>query len=288
MKFVNYEKEVLIINNYIQMNRFNQALDRISELLEENSADSYLIYLYSYCHYKLENYEEALNSCRDALDSGFSSASCCELFCKIYTRMEQYEEAEEFILAALEIKPQDPDFLAFYGYLMMLMRKNYKALELLNEALAIDPENLNALHYKFYYYLNMDDTNGIKSSVIEKYFSLEVDECDRFLKAGLLDYHNYDYDSALENFMQAFQLDPTNKFVLKMLERINKKPRFFFHWKRILRKFIMNNIALMRVRLKVKWTLFKCVGLTRDTMIFVIVPIMFFLLIALILLIIIF
>lgn len=279
MKSINYDKELLIIKNYIGMDRYPHALEHLSLLLEENPSDAYLIYLYSYCLYHSNKYPEALSSCKDAFDNGYPRDDCYYLFSQIYTQTDQYKEAENSILSALEIAPQTPDFLAFYGYLMMLMKKDYKALELINEALKIDPENISALHYKFYYYLHMEDTDGIKSGVVEKYFSLSSNECDRFLKAGLLDYYNYNYDSASENFVQAFQLDPTNKFVLKMLERVNQKPRFLFHWKRLARKFIMSHLALARVRLRAKWILFKCVGITRDTLIFVTAPLLLLLLI---------
>lgn len=287
MKDLNYDKELLIIDNYIKMERFSQALDRLANLLEEKISDSYLIFLYAYCLYMLNRYDEALSSCKDAFENGYNEEKCYYLIGRIYIEMNQYEEAEKFLISALEVNPNEPEVLASYGYLMMLRGKNYRALELINEALRIDPENLTALHYKFYYYLCMDDTNGIKSSVIEKYFSHASNDSDRFLKAGLLDYHSYKYDSAESNFIQAFQLDPTNKFILKMLERVKQKPRFFFHWKRLIKKFIGNKLALMRMRLKTKWILFKCVGLTPDTFIIAAIPLTLLVLIVIVTLIII-
>lgn len=286
MKDLNYDKELLIIDNYIKMDRFSQALDRLANLMEEKFSDAYLIYLYAYCLYRLDKYDEAISSCKDAFENGYNEEECYYLLGRIYIERDQYEEAEKFLLSALEVNPEEPEILACYGYLMMLRRKNYRALELINEALRIDPENLSALHYKFYYYLYMDDTNGIKSGVIEKYFSLAANDSDRFLKAGMLDYHSYNYDSAESNFIQAFQLDPTNKFILKMLERVNQKPRFLFHWKRLLKKFIRNRLAIIRLRLKTKWILFKCVGLTPDTLIIVIVPFILLMLIVITLIII--
>ncbi len=269
MIFIDNEKEMLIITNYINMKRYGYALERVSRLLEQEPSEAYLIYLNAYCLYKLERYEEAIDSCKSAFENGYSSNECFYLLCRIHTQTDQYAKAESFLLSALDVDPQNAEYIAYHGYLMMLSGKNYRALELINQALEIDPENLSALHYKFYYYLQQDDSYGIKSKLIDKYFSLSTDESDRFLKAGLLDYHSYNYDSAEENFRQAFQLDPTNMFVLRMLEMTNRKPRFFFRWKRVFRNYIMRKLNVPRTVLKTKWILFKCVGFTRDTIIFV-------------------
>lgn len=272
MSFIDNEKEILIITNYIDMKRYSYASEGVSRLLEKDPSDAYLLYLNAYCLYKLERYEEAVDSCKSAYDNGYNSCECYYLLCMIHTQTEQYAKAESFLLSALDVNPQNTEYIAYHGYLMMLSGKYYRALEFINQALEIDPENLSALHYKFYYYLQMDDSLGIKSKLINKYFSLSTDEGDRFLKAGLLDYHNYNYDSAEENFRQAFQLDPTNKFVLRMLEKINRKPRFFFHLKRVIRSYIMRKLTVARSILKAKWILLKFTGLTRDTMIFLAVP----------------
>lgn len=273
MDFFTYDKDLLIIRNYIEMDRYGQALDRLSEAMQELPNDAYLLYLTAFCLYKSEDYDNAIACCKSAVDNGFNRAECYHLLSMILVQKDEYKEAERLLLAALELEPQNPHYIAFYGYLKMLTGKSSEALPLINKALEIDPVNLGALQYKFYYYLDMDDSYGIKSKVIEDYFSVTTDESDRFLKAGLLDYHKHDYKAAEENFRQAFQLDPTNKFILKMLDTITRKPRFFYCWKRKIKRSISKQIAVFKVTLKAKWIIFKYSGITKDTEIFVVVPV---------------
>ncbi|MEO3946350.1 tetratricopeptide repeat protein [Gorillibacterium sp. CAU 1737] len=280
MSSMEYQRELLIINNYIEMERYSHALELLFKALEKTPSDAYLIYLAALCHYELDQGEEALDACKTALAGGYRPDECYFLLGQIQLQMDRFEAAEAALLAALDLDPQNAEFLAFYGYYHMLTGNNHRALELINQALVFDPENLNALHYKFYYYLGMDDSNGIRSKVVDAYFSKSNDETDRFLKAGMLDYYKYDYKSAEENLRQAFQLDPTNKYILKMLDRITRKPRFYYRWKRIIRRQLQVRLFGVRSAIKLKWVLFKGAGLTRETSVLFTVPLAFLLLLA--------
>lgn len=273
MDLLTYDKEMLIIRNYMEMGRYSLAMDRLSAAMQELTADAYVLYLFAFCLYKTEDYNNAIDCCKSAVDNGFDRAEGYFLLSMILLQKDEYEESESILLGALELDPQNPEYLSFYGYLKMFIGNSGDALQLINKALEIDAVNLRALQYKFYYYLDMDDSYGIKSKVIEDYFSLSTDESDRFLKAGLLDYQKQDYKSAEENFRQAFQLDPTNKFILKMLDTINRKPRFIYYWKRKINRRIVKQIAIMKVTMKAKWIIFKYSGITKDTELFVAVPV---------------
>lgn len=284
MDLLTYDKEILIIRNYMEMGRYNLAMERLSAAIQERTTDAYLLYLFAFCLYKTEDYNNAIDCCKSAVDNGFDRAEGYFLLSMVFLQKDEYEESERILKAALELDPQNPEYLAFYGYLKMINGSNSgEALQLINQALELDAVNLRALQYKFYYYLDMDDSYGIKSKVIEDYFSLSTDESDRFLKAGLLEYQKQDYKSAEENFREAFQLDPTNKFILKMLDTINRKPRFIFYWRRKIKRRIAKQFAIMKVTMKAKWIIFRYSGITKDTEIFVVVPIILLAIIAVIL-----
>ncbi|WOO37676.1 tetratricopeptide repeat protein [Anaerocolumna sp. AGMB13020] len=283
MDLVNYEKEILIIRNYMEMGRYNLAIERLSAAIQERTTDAYLLYLFAFCLYKTEEYNNAIDCCKSAVDNGFDRAEGYFLLSMILLQKDEYEESERLLKAALELAPQNPEYFAFYGYLKLCNGNSRDALQLINHALEIDAVNLSALQYKFYYYLDMDDSYGIKSKVIEDYFALSTDESDRFLKAGLLEYQKHDYKAAEENFRQAFQLDPTNKFILKMLDTINRKPRFIYYWKRKIKRRLAKQFAIMKVTMKAKWIIFKYSGLTKDTRIFVALPVLLLVIIAVLL-----
>ncbi|MNC18338.1 Tetratricopeptide repeat protein [compost metagenome] len=272
MSAMDDQKELLIITNYIEMGRYQHAVDRLLGALEQRPSDGHLVYLYAFCQYCLDRYEEAFDACKTALTGGFRPDTCYYLLSKILLQMDRYQEAEANLLTALDIDPENAEFLAFYGYLHMLLGNNHQALELINQALELDPGSLSALHYKFYYYLGMDDTYGLRSKVMDTYFSLSTNESDRFLKAGMLDYYDFDYQGAEENLRQAFQLDPTNKYILKLLDEINRKPRIYHRWKRVIRRRVLGKLAVARAVLNMKWVLFKGVGLTWETSLLFTVP----------------
>lgn len=275
MNSVNYEKELLVISNYVEMERYAQAMERLAAAFQELPNDAELLYLEAYCLYKTGRYQEACDSCRAAAGNGYDQADCYYLLSKISLQQKGYPEAERILLAALALKPQDPDCLAFLGYIKMLADDKYNALKLINKSLEIDPQNLEAMHYKFYFYLGKDDSSDIKARVVEEYFALSTDESDRFFKAGMLEYRRFHFAAAKENFIQAFQLDPGNKYIQKQLEELSRRPQYYYQLKYRVKRWYYKKLGSIKTILGVKWTMLKYGGISKDTLIIVLIPVIF-------------
>lgn len=273
MNSVSYEKELLVIRNYIEMERYTHAMERLAMVFQVSPNDAQLLYLEAYCLYQIGRYQEASDSCRASAGNGYDQADCYYLLSNISIQQKDYLEAERILLAALALKPQDPNYLAFHGYIKMLADDDYNALKLINKSLEIDPHNLEAMHYKFYFYLGSNESSDIKSRVIEEYFAISTDESDRFFKAGMLEYHKFHFAAAKENFIQAFQLDPCNKYIQKRLEELSRRPLFYQQVKYRVKRWYYKKLGFIRTIFKIKWIMLKHGGIPKHTLIVFLVPV---------------
>lgn len=150
-------------------------------------------------------------------------------------KTRHYKDSEGFFLKSLEIDPQSPETLAEYGYLLLLCGYTEKADEIMNEAVRLDPEDSIVLHYKYYF----EHANGRKKKekeAVEQYVINSSDEVQKLVKIGLTEYKNNRFKSAKEHFRQAFLLEPTNEYILEILEELDEINHFVFFPNRLFSK----------------------------------------------------
>ena len=219
---------------YFDMKRYVQAQDAAKELLSADPNDEYALYMLGNCCYMLDKYDEAERFCKDVITS-YLAVDTLKLLGKIYRETKRYKNSEEFFLKSLELDPQRADTLAEYSYLLLICGYTKKANEVMQEALRLDPENSIVLHYNYYF----EHTHGSKKqekTSMEQYIVNSSDEVQKLLKIGMTEFKNSHFKSAKEYFRQAFLLEPTNEYILEMLEQLNEINHIIFFPNRLFSK----------------------------------------------------
>lgn len=211
---------------YYDMKRYDQAEKLLMEILSYDPEDSFVLYLRANCCYMLDKYDESEKICGDLLTT-YLAEDAFRLMGKIARETKHHKKSEEYLLKALELDPQNAETLAEYGYLLLLCGYFKKADEVMKEAVRIDPEDSIVLHYK-YYFEHAIGGKRKENEAIGQYVNYSSDEVQNLMKIGLTEYKHKCFKDAREHFRQAFILEPTNDYILEMLEELNQINHFVF------------------------------------------------------------
>lgn len=209
-------------NHCLGIGNFKKAKEILLSLLAEEPNSGELLFLTGYCLFCLGESDKALDFCIEALSHDWDPEVCNMLLGDIYMDMQRYVEAEECYLTSLNLNPQNAEVMAAYGLLMLKTGYEGKAAKLLEEAIRLEPENEVVLNYNFHYYLAKDKKDE-QVRIIEQFLISSDSEVKKLVNIGLHDLFREEYNSARENFRQAFLLDPTNKNILQILNELDKQ-----------------------------------------------------------------
>lgn len=204
--------------HFININRYEDALVEVDELLSIKPEEGYYLYLRGYCLYYLDKNSEAAKFLKEAINKGYPEVMCHYMLGRVYQDMKKLQAAENSYKIVLNIDPNDAHTLAIYGYMLYTNSKKKKGIELIEKALELEPNDSFVLHYAFYYYLNNKNKDKAKlETILERYIENCNSEVGSCIKIGYYEYGRRNYKLAAENFKKAYLLDPTNKAILKIL-----------------------------------------------------------------------
>lgn len=219
---------------YHDMKRYEQAELDLKEILAINPEHISAKYLLASSYYMLDRYSEAETICTDILTT-YLAVNSYRLLGNIYRDTKRFKKSEEFYLKSLELDPNNASALAEYSYLLLICGYKKKANEVMSDALELEPDNSIVLHYKYYF----DFAHGRKkeeNKSIEQYFTYSSNEVQKLVMLGLSDYKRNRFKSSKEYFRQAFLLEPTNKYILEMLDTLDEVNHFIFFPNRLFSK----------------------------------------------------
>jgi len=208
-----------LISHYMGMGRYQQAINLIYESLAVNPEEGYLHYRLGLCHYYLDQLEEAELQLANALSFGFDREIIMEVQGHLCVEAGRWQEAEEAYLEVLRENPNDASVHAAYAYLMMKTGHQKKADQLLAAALRLDPDNAQALRYRFMF---ADKTREEKVEVLERYMHSTDSDTAKLIQLGLDCLYTNRYSRAREHFRQAYLLDPTNQNLLEVMKSFDR------------------------------------------------------------------
>lgn len=212
------EKEsVELIEHYFFMNRFEQVIDLLPQLLEEESENAYLWYLFGYSSYALDHYEEAEEQLFEALRLGAAEEILFYTLGRLYSETEQWQKSEDMFLETLRLNPNNVEAHAHYALLMKKTGNKKKAKLLIERALELDPEDAEALRLHFYIE-GVNESRKEQILALEQYVNSEDSELTKLLRLGVDATFRNNVKEAKEYFRQAFLLQPEDKELLKTLE----------------------------------------------------------------------
>jgi len=216
---------------YFDMKRYEQAQEAAKDLLSADPNNAFALYMLGSCCYMLDKYSEAESYCQDIITS-YLAVDAYELLGKIHRETKRYKNSEEFFLKSLELDPQNAGTLAEYSYLLLICGYTKKANEIRQEAIRLDPENSIVLHFN-YYFEHVHGSKKQEKTSMEQYFVCSSDEVQKLIKIGTMEFKNNHFKSAKEYFRQAYLLEPTNEYILEMLEHLNEINHFIFFPNRV-------------------------------------------------------
>ncbi|QAA33486.1 tetratricopeptide repeat protein [Clostridium manihotivorum] len=235
MENENFKKSLYEVETYINMGRYDQAVNKLEPLISLDPNNGRMLYYLALCYYNLDIDEEAIELCQQSLSNGFSAEDCHFLLGCIYRELAKYKEAAEHYSECLRINPKNARALSSYGTVMLKTGNDKKALQLISEALQIAPSDDIVLRHMFVYNMSKGRKRHQLNS-LQKYLNSENNEVSKLTHIGVFNMHNKNYPLARENFRQAFLLDPTNPNVLRLLEEMDILTNWFFLPHRLIQK----------------------------------------------------
>lgn len=224
------DKHLATIQRYFDMGRYEEAAKFVTALLDADPTDPQALYFMAVVLLSREDYPEARRLCKDALHHGFDKETCLHFIGTTYQYEMKYQEAEQAYLEALEINPNSADLHASYGHLMLLTGFEDKALKLLEEAMKIDPDSDRVNQFVLnFYFAKSDRANQLTH--IEHIMETSSSEEQKLVNLAIYHLLLHEEKQAREFFRQAFLLDPTNDYLLHMLEELDESthPIFWAH-----------------------------------------------------------
>lgn len=207
--------------HYLDIDRYEQALQILQDLLADFPDDGFLMYQTARCLYFMDLNEEAMMLCQQSLGSGFNEVDVNVLAGCIQTDTGNYYEAEQCFLEALRLNPNYAQALSKYSLLMQGTYFFDKADWLMKEALQTDPNDSVVLHDASLFHIR-EGNKTQQVEMLQQYLDMGDSELAKCFLWGIHHYLAGNYLEARENYLQAFILDPANKDALEMLEEVDR------------------------------------------------------------------
>jgi tetratricopeptide (TPR) repeat protein len=189
--------------HYYNLNKFDQALNIVNEVLMEQPNDGEALYLRAECLNNTLHFQEALVACRDCIQSGCDPEKVNYLLSVIHMNLLDFENSEKYILETLNLNPQNASAMAVYSMVMIKTGNRKMADELMAKAVEMDPLCEKVIDYRKL------REHGFSDNGSHNY-------------GKLIDLGNYHFDrkqfnKAREYFLQAFLMQPNNQSLLDAL-----------------------------------------------------------------------
>lgn len=228
-------KEIAAINHYFSIERYGEARKHIENLFSLNPNDPHAYYYMAIVYYSEGDMSEAREYCEKALINGYDEETSFHFIGTTYDYEKKYSEAEEFYLKALEVNPESGEVHASYGYMMLKAGHEQKAMALLEAALNLEPDSDRVNQYVLQYYFAKSNKQE-QLNYIEKVMETGSSEMQKLLNLALFHELKDEDKEAREYYRQAFLLDPTNEYLLYILDKYDKKTHSLFFPERVMKK----------------------------------------------------
>lgn len=208
-----------LIEHYYQINRYDQVVKFIKNVMDEQIENARLWYMLGYSNYQLNCYEEAEEQLIESMRLGAAREHALFILGHLYMETEQYKKSEEAFLEALRIDPNDAQTHASYALLMKKLGHREKAKMLIGKALELEPGNPHVLRY----YFRLEGLTSEKAKrlqALEHYMNSGDSELSKLVQLGMHASLQNNTGEALEYFRQAFLLKPEDQQLLTILEEM--------------------------------------------------------------------
>ncbi|MBO8172053.1 MAG: tetratricopeptide repeat protein [Bacillaceae bacterium] len=217
-----------IIYHYLEIGRFETALDYIKQALENSPDDPELYYYMGYVFYRQDRNEEAVEVLHQALSYGDEyQEEIYLLLASICIDADQWVEAEENLLKVLELNPNNAEAHAHYAYLMKKTGHKEKAERLIQEAHRLDPDDEQVLRYAHLMKLGDKDKEE-QFFLLERFIEQADNQVSVHLQLGLHELFRERHGQALKHFKEAYLLDPTNQFLAEVVKELEQDTHFLY------------------------------------------------------------
>lgn len=133
------------------------------------------------------------------------------------------------------MNPESGEIHSSYGYMMLKAGFEEKALALLEAALRMDPSSERVNQYVLQYYF-AKSAKQEQIHYIQKVMESGSTEMQKLLNLAMFHELKEEDKAAREYYRQAFLLDPTNEYLLYILDKYDKKTHPLFFPERIMKK----------------------------------------------------
>lgn len=207
--------------HYIDMGRYESAVNYVKEALSDEPDDGYLHYLLGICYYHLDCYKEAEEQYGLAHKYEYDVETLSKMLGHLYTDVGRLEDAESAYLEALHLNPNNADVHASYAYLMGKSGHKQKSDLLIRKARELDPINPTVLRIN--HLLQLADSNKEEQIRSLERFVYHADtDASVHVQAGLHALYTDKEKQAKEHFRQAYLLDPTSQLLLNILKSLDR------------------------------------------------------------------
>ncbi|MGN7477438.1 tetratricopeptide repeat protein [Solibacillus silvestris] len=209
-----------MIEHYYEIDRFQQVVDSIKDILHEHLENGRLWYMLGFSNYQLNFYEDAEEQLLEAMRLGYAREHTLYILGHIYMETEKFQKSEEAFLEALRIDPNHAQVHASYAYLMKKLGHRKKSQQLIQRAMELDPENAHVLRY--YFRLEaITDKKQQQMQALEHYMNSGDSELSKLIQLGLHASLQNKEKEAREYYRQAFLLKPDDPQLLAVLEEMD-------------------------------------------------------------------
>jgi Tfp pilus assembly protein PilF len=229
------EKERSAAQYFFDINRYEDALIHIKNILNHHPFDAHGLFLMAVVYLSRNDYEQARETCQEALENGYDEVICFHFIGTIYLYEKNYPSSEQSFLAALQLEPENGEVLASYGYLMLITGFEEKALALLENAVRLEPESERVNQYILEYYFAKSDSEK-QLTLIKNSMELANDEDTKLINLAVFHELRDEEKEAREYYRQAFLLNPTNEYLLEILTEYDRRTHLLFLPHRLMRK----------------------------------------------------
>lgn len=161
-KFNNRVSDIDKANKFIADCRYDMALLKLKEILSKDKTGikrSKIHAMIGDCYFKMKEYSFAIVEYRHAIDNGDKSPEIILSLARALSKIERKGEALAQYLTLLKIDGYKLEVSMEIGIIYYENRQYETAIEYFNEVLDIQPNNLDALKYKAFCFVNIGNFN---------------------------------------------------------------------------------------------------------------------------------
>ncbi len=161
-KFNNRVSDIDKANKFIADGRYDMALLKLKEILSKDKTGIKRAKIHAMigdCYFKMKEYSFAIVEYRHAIDNGDKSPEIILSLARALSKIERKGEALAQYLTLLKIDGYKLEVSMEIGIIYYENRQYETAIEYFNEVLDIQPNNLDALKYKAFCFVNIGNFN---------------------------------------------------------------------------------------------------------------------------------